>query len=64
MGHKALQELSTGVHVCLHYYVLFEDDLNCGNPNFRRSGNCNLSNCKLPKKISGLQRNSTLWPLR
>ena len=33
VGHKALQELSTGVHACLHYYVVFEDDLNCGNTN-------------------------------
>ena len=33
VGHKARQELSTGVHACLHYYVVFEDDLNCGNTN-------------------------------
>ena len=43
----------------LHYY---EDDINCGNTNFkwrydRHSGNCNLSKWKLiRKKNSGLQR--------
>ena len=31
----------------------------------RRSGNCNLSNCKLTrKKNSGLQRDSNPWPQR